>query len=275
MAGAPNQASLVERLVFRGTRIAALVILVVLVAPMIVIVPLSLTSGTLLIYPLPGLSGRWYEEFFTERLWVQATWNSVLIAVPTTVLATTLGTFAALGLNRLRSRLVPAVAVFLITPLIVPVIIYAVSAFYFYSRLGIVGTYPGLIFGHTALAIPFVVVTVNATLKNFDANLLRAALVLGATPRQAFARVTLPLILPGVLSGGLFAFITSFDELILTLFVASPEQRTLPRQLWSGVQETINPTIAAAAVVLMLVSVLVMLLAEWLRRQGRRIQGKQ
>ncbi len=270
----PSTAPFIERLSSRGSRVAAFVILAVLVAPMLVIVPLSVTSGTLLIYPIPGLSGRWYEEFFTDALWVDATWNSIVIAIPTTALATALGTSAALGLNRLRSRLAPAITVFLITPIIVPIIIYGVAAFYYFSRIGISGTYLGLVVGHTVLAIPFVVVTVNASLKNFDPNLLRAALVLGATPRQAFTRVTFPMIFPGVLSGGLFAFVTSFDELILTLFVSSPEQRTLPRQLWSGVQETINPTITAAAVVLMMVSILVMLLAEWIRRRSSKMQGK-
>jgi putative spermidine/putrescine transport system permease protein len=266
--------TLIERVSTRGARLFSFVVLAALVLPMLVIVPLSFTSGTLLIYPLPGLSLRWYEEFFTHHLWVQALRNSIFIAVPTTVIATTIGTLAAVGLHRMRSRSKSVVMIFLLSPLIVPVIIFAVAGFYFYAQIGIAGTYTGLVIGHTVLAVPFVVVTVSATLKGFDETLVRAALGLGATPVQAFRLVTLPLILPGVLSGALFAFITSFDELVVTLFVSAPEQRTLPRQLWSGVQETINPTITAAAVILMLVTVLVMIVAELVRRRGARLQGK-
>ncbi len=263
-----------ERIGLAAVRLAAYVILAALVLPMFVVLPLSFTSGSLLIYPLPGLSLRWYEEFFTDPLWVRATRNSVLVAVPTTILATALGTAAALGIARLRSRLAPVLVGILVTPLIVPVIVFAVAAFYFYARLGIAGTYLALIAGHTVLAVPFVVVTVLATLQGFDSNLARAAASLGAPPWLAFRRVTLPLILPGVISGALFAFVTSFDELIVTIFLANPQQRTLPRQLWSGVQETINPTITAAAIVLMLVSVLAMLAVELLRRRSARLRGE-
>ncbi len=264
-----------ERIGLTAVRIAAYVILAALVLPMFVVLPLSFTSGSLLIYPLPGLSLRWYEEFFTDPLWVRATRNSVLVAIPTTILATALGTAAALGIVRLRSRLAPVLVGILVTPLIVPVIVFAVAAFYFYARLGIAGTYLALIAGHTVLAVPFVVVTVLATLQGFDSNLARAASSLGAPPWLAFRRVTLPLILPGVISGALFAFVTSFDELIVTIFLANPQHRTLPRQLWSGVQETINPPITAAAIVLMLVSVLAMLAVELLRRRSARLRGER
>jgi putative spermidine/putrescine transport system permease protein len=157
--------------------------------------------------------------------------------------------------------------------LAVPVIVAAVAIFYFYAWLGLAGTYVGVIAAHTALALPFVVVTVSATLQGFDANLLRSAASLGASPLRVFHKVTLPLIAPGVVSGALFAFVTSFDELVVVLFLASPEQRTLPRQIWSGVRETISPTITAAAVVLILVSIALMAAVELLRRRGERLRG--
>jgi len=256
-----------------AARAAAAVVVFLLVAPLFVIVPLSFTSGTLLIYPLPGFSLQWYREFFSHPLWTGATWNSVLIALPVTLIATSLGTLAAIGLNGLKSRLAPIVIGFLVTPLVVPVIIFAVASFYFYARLGLVGSYAGIVAAHTVLALPFVVVTVSATLQGFDLTLVRAAAGLGAPPATVLRRIVLPLIYPGVVSGALFAFITSFDELVVTIFLAAPEQRTLPRQLWAGVQESINPTITAAAVVLMLVSVALMVVVEMLRRRGARLRG--
>ena len=241
--------------------------------PIAVIFPLSFTSGTLLIYPLPGLSLRWYEEFFTSPLWVGATRNSILIAVAATALATCFGTLAALGLHRATFRLKPLVMGFLVAPLVVPVIIAAVAIFYFYAWLGLAGTYAGVVAAHTALALPFVVITVSATLQGFDLNLVRSAASLGASPLRVFFKVTLPLIAPGVVSGALFAFVTSFDELVVVLFLASPEQRTLPRQIWSGVRESISPTITAAAVVLILISIVLMLVVELLRRRSERLRG--
>lgn len=271
----PTHATRFERIATRSARIAAAMILFLLVAPMAVVLPLSFTAGSLLIFPLPGLSTQWYAEFFTHSQWVNSLRNSFLIALPTTLLSTAVGTLAAIGLSRLRSRFVPLVVGFLVTPLVVPVIIFAVAAFYFYAWLDLVGTYAGIVVAHSILSIPFVVVTVSATLQGYDPTLGRAAAASGANPRQAFFYVTLPLIFPGVMSGALFAFVTSFDELIVTIFLAAPEQRTLPRQLWSGVQETINPTITAAAVILMLVSMLLMFWVEYLRRRSARLRGEQ
>lgn len=276
MVKAPSRKAVArsERFGLVAVRWLAYVILAALVLPMFVILPLSFTSGSLLIYPLPGWSLRWYEEFLTDALWVRATRNSILVAIPTTILSTGLGTMAALGITRLWAKRATLVVGFLVTPLVAPVIVFAVAAFYFYSWIGLSGTYVGLVVGHTVLAIPFVVVTVLSTLQGFDRNLVRAAAGLGASPVYAFRTVTLPLILPGVVSGALFAFVTSFDELIVTIFLAGAEQRTLPRQLWSGVQETINPTITAAAIILMAISILTMVFVEIMRRHTERQSGK-
>ena len=247
----PAHATVSERIITAGSRIFAGIVFVFLVAPIFVVLPLSFTAGQLLVFPLPGWSLQWYEEFFTNPLWTGALANSLLIGLVVTVVATALGTTAALGLHGARFRLKPLVMALLVTPIAVPVVIIAVSAFYFFAAINLVGTYVGLILAHIALALPFVVITVSATLQGFDPNLPRAAASLGASPLRTLRTVTLPIIAPGVASGAVFAFVTSFDELVIALFLASPQQRTLPRQIFSGVSENISPTITAAAVVLL------------------------
>ena len=269
----PSHATVLERLSHFGIRALTVLVLGYLILPILVILPLSFTSGELLVYPLPAWSLRWYREFTTGPMWTQATWNSLVLAAVTTLVATTAGMLAAFGLQGLRSRFKPVLYGLLALPLIIPPVMVAVALFYYYARLGLVGTFSGLVFAHTVLALPFVVITVAATLQGFDPNLRRAAASLGASPLQAFRKVTLPIILPGVLSGAVFAFVTSFDELLVILFVGSPEQRTLPRQIFSGVSETMSPTVAAAAVVLIGVSLILMAVVELLRRRGEHLRG--
>ncbi len=268
----PSHATPLERAVHVGLRLFTALVLAFLVVPIFVVFPLSFTAGQLLIFPLPGWSLQWYEDFFTNDLWTGALLNSVIIGVAATIVATVLGTAAALGLHGSRFRLKPWIVGLLCAPLAVPVVITAVASFYFLAAFNLVGTYTGLILIHSVLALPFVVITVTATLQGFDNTLVRAAASLGAPPRHAFRTVTLPLILPGVVSGALFAFVTSFDELVVVLFLASPQQRTLPRQIFSGVSENVSPTIVAAAVVLAVVSMALMALMEWLRRRGERLR---
>ena len=219
-----------------------------------VIVPLSFnaepyftfTEGMLRL-DAEAYSLRWYREILENEVWRRSLVNSVIIGVSATALATTLGTLAALGL---ASAAMPArrlVMGLLISPMITPVIISAAGMFFFYSTIGLGQTHLGLILAHTALGIPFVVITVTATLSGFDQNLTRAAASLGATPLHAFRRVQLPLIAPGVVSGALFAFATSFDEVVVVLFMAGVEQRTIPRQMWAGIREQISPAILAVA----------------------------
>jgi putative spermidine/putrescine transport system permease protein len=269
----PSHATVLERACHVGIRALTVLVMAYLILPILVILPLSFTSGELLVYPLPAWSLRWYREFTAGPMWTQATWNSLVLAAVTTLVATTAGMLAAFGLQGLRSRLKPALFGLLALPLIIPPVMVAVALFYYYARLGLVGTFSGLVLAHTVLALPFVVITVAATLQGFDANLPRAAASLGASPLQTFWKVTLPLILPGVLSGAVFAFVTSFDELLVILFVGSPEQRTLPRQIFSGVSETMSPTVAAAAVVLIAVSLILMAVVELLRRRSERLRG--
>jgi putative spermidine/putrescine transport system permease protein len=269
---AGSHATGLERAARVALRVFAGLVLLYLVLPVFVVVPLSFTSGQLLVFPMPGWSLQWYRDFFTNPLWTGALLNSLSIGVIAMALATTLGTLAALGLHGSRSRWKPLIFGLLVTPLAVPVVIVAVAIFYYFAALALVGTYLGLVLAHTVLALPFVVVTVSATLQGFDPNLSRAAASLGAAPARAFRTVTLPIIAPGVVAGALFAFVCSFDEIVVALFLASPQQRTLPRQIFSGVSENISPTITAAAVVLLVVSVSLMATMELLRRRGERFR---
>jgi len=248
-------------------------VLAFLVLPILVIVPLSFSAGSFLTFPLPGLSLRWYEEFFTSDAWQLSLRNSVIVASATTGLATTLGTLAALGLTRADLPGKQALIGLILSPLVVPLVIIAVGVYFFYAPLGLTGSLLGLTLAHTALAVPFVVITVTATLQGFDPNQARAGASLGASPRVVFFRITLPLILPGVISGALFAFVTSFDEVVIALFLTGPEERTLPRQMFNGIRENISPVIAAAATILIALSTLLLVTLELLRRRNERLRG--
>ena len=273
----PPYASPLERAwhyTFRG--ICAL-IFIFLIGPILVIMPLSFNSEPYFTYPMAGFSLRWYDEIFGDSplsiLWQRAIVNSVIIAVCATILATTLGTLAALGMTRINFRGKGMLLAILISPIVVPIVITAVGMFYFYAQIGLVGTLAGITLAHTVLGVPFVVITVTATLVGFDQNMVRAGAILGAGPIRVFFMVTLPLILPGVLSGALFAFATSWDELIIVLFLATTEEHTIPRRMWSGIRELISPTIASAATILIIFSIILMVVMELLRRRGERLRG--
>jgi putative spermidine/putrescine transport system permease protein len=265
-----------ERVSYFGLRVFVGLVLLFLIAPILAIMPLSFNSETFFSYPMPGFSTKWYfgeNGFFTNARWTDALKLSIILALSTTVLATCLGTLAALGLSRSRIPGRAAIMAVLISPMIVPVIISAIGLFFFYAYIGLNGTLPGIILAHTALATPFVVITVTATLMSFDRTLMRAGASLGAPPHTVFFKVVMPLILPGVISGALFAFVTSFDEVIVILFIGGPEQRTLPRQMFSGIREQISPTITAAASVLIVFSTILLVTVELLRRRGERLRG--
>ena len=260
-----------ERIARVGLAILAALVLAFLVVPIVVIVPLSFSSGSFFYYPLPGFSLRWYGDFFTSSFWLPSVWNSLLVGASATLLATLLGTLAALGLWRARFPGQGVLLALLISPMVVPVVIVAVGVYFAFAPLGLTDGYAGLILAHTTLASPFVVITVLATLSGFDRTLLRAAANLGAPPLLAFRRVTLPLILPGVLSGAVFAFAASFDEVVVALLIAGPGQRTLPRQMFSGINDNISLTITAAATMLIAISLILMALVGWLQRRSARL----
>jgi len=251
-----------------------------LIFPLVVIVPLSFnavpfftfTKEMLALDPA-GYSLKWYEDFFTNPNWQGAVWNSFYIAFFATILSTFFGTLAALGLSRPNMPYKTLVMSILISPMIVPLIISAAGMFFFYSRVELQGTHLGVILAHAALGTPFVVITVTATLVGFDNSLIRAAQNLGAAPPTVFFKVIVPLILPGVISGALFAFITSFDEVVVVLFVGSFKQRTIPWQMFSGIREQISPTILAVATLMVLVSIILLVTLEMLRRRNERLRG--
>lgn len=276
MAVAPYATPL-EKTWYYTFRILCGLIFFFLMAPIIIIIPLSFNSIPFFTYPMEGLSWRWYQEIFGDSpisiLWQRSIVNSVIVAICATLLATTLGTMAALGLTRANFPFKNLVMAILISPIIVPIVVTAIGMFYFYAKVGLASTLTGIILAHTALGVPFVVITVSATLAGFDNNMLRAGAILGANPLRVFRKVTLPIITPGVASGGLFAFATSWDEVVVVLFLASTEQHTVPRRMWSGIRELLSPTIIAAATMLILVSIVLMVSMEALRRRGERMRG--
>ncbi len=245
-----------------------LLVSIFLIAPVVVIIPLSFNAEAFFTYPMPGLSLRWYDRLINSSDWRLAIQNSILVGAATAAISLLLGLMAALGLVRLRPALTPIVLIVFLAPMLVPVIISGVALYFLFARLGLIDSLAGLILAHTILATPFVVIAVRAALAGFDDTLVRAAASLGAGPVVAFRKVTFPLILPGVVSGALFAFVTSFDEIVVTLFIAGSEQRTLPRQMWAGVREQISPTILAMATILIFVSLVIMLAMEVLRRRA-------
>jgi putative spermidine/putrescine transport system permease protein len=237
-----------------------------LMFPVVVVLPISFSSEGYLSFPPPGLSLRWYQGLFGSREWMDAMRASFLIAIPVALLSVALGTAAAYSLARGRFRGRRAIRLLVIAPMIVPNIIVAIGLYGLYSDLHVVGTALAVVLGHVVLATPLAVITVSAALQGFDPLLERAALSLGAAPLVVFRRITLPLILPAILAGGVFAFSASFDELMVALFVSGVTSRTLPRQMWEQLQLELTPTIAAASVVILLVSVALLATLAFLRR---------
>lgn len=280
MTGLPSYAGPFERIWYYAFRVLCGIIFVFLIAPIIVMIPLSFnaepyftfTPEMLALKP-EAFSMRWYQDILDNEQWLHSMKNSFIVGTAATFLATSLGTIAALGLSRSEMPYRSLIMGILLSPMIVPLIITAAGLFFFYSSIGLAQTYIGLIMAHTALGTPFVVITVTATLSGFDRNLIRASSSLGASPPRTFFKVILPLISPGVISGALFAFVTSFDEVVVALFLAGFEQRTVPRQMWAGIREQISPTILAVATILVCISVLLLATMEILRRRSERLRG--
>ena len=264
-----------------------------LIAPLIAIIPISFskspfmvfTEGMLAFPPDPeAWSFRWYRYMVgictdknlttpCSNKWMVGTVNSFFIGFVATFIATALGTLAALGLSRPHMPFKGLIMSILISPMIVPLIITSAGMFFFYARYNLVYTFTGIIMAHVALATPFVVITVTATLIGFDMNMVKASQSLGASPTRTFFKVIMPLILPGVISGALFAFITSFDEIVIVMFMASLDQVTIPRQMWSGIRQEISPVILCMATCLVVLSIFLLSTVELLRRRSERLRG--
>ncbi len=289
--GLPPYATTGQRIWYYGFRVICTLIFLFLIVPIIVVMPLSFNAQDFFTFTPEmlrldpeGYSLKHYRDFFTNEQWQRSLKNSVIIAPIATIISVSLGTLAAIGLSQSHVPGKRAIMAVLISPMIVPLIISATGMFFFYSAMGnfmednlglsqnLVG-YIKVILAHSVLGIPFVIITVTATLVGFDRSLTRAAANMGASPVTTFFRIQMPLIMPGVISGGLFAFITSFDEVVVVLFVGSAAQKTLPWQMFIGLREQISPTILAVATILVVVSIALLTTVELLRRRSERLRG--
>ena len=257
-------------------------VFIYLIAPLFVIFPLSFSHDEFLIFSEEmkrldpdGFSTRWYKDMVwgTKNPWGLAAKNSLMIAFFATIGSVLIGTLAAVGLSSRHMPYKGVIMAILISPMIVPLIISGVAIFFFMAKVGLAATHTGIVLAHIILGTPFVVITVTATLSGFDHSVTRAASSLGSTPFNTFMKITLPLITPGVISGGLFAFVTSFDEVVVVLFLAGLENTTIPIQMWIGLREQLSPTILAVATCLIVLSTLMLVTAELLRRRSARLRG--
>lgn len=267
--GLPDYATPGERLIRLLVLCCAGLVLWFLVAPLFVVIPLSLSKEPFFTFPIAHYSWRWYVNFFADARWMAALENSFVTGLGAMILSTILGTLASLGVARPEFPYRRLVMSFLISPMIIPVVVVAVGTYLVYAHFGLVNTRTGLILGHTSLATPYVVMTVTATLANYDHNLSRAAHSLGASGWSVFWRVTFPQILPGVVSGAILAFAMSFDEVVMALFLTNAERRTLPVQMFAGIRDLVNPTIMAAATLLLMVSLALFGILQILSRRGK------
>ncbi|MDC0056789.1 ABC transporter permease [Alphaproteobacteria bacterium] len=289
----PSYASPVQRTYYYFYLFFCGVVFFFLIAPLVAIIPISFsrspfmlfTEGMLAWPPEPeAWSFRWYRYMVgictdknlttpCSNRWMVGTVNSFFIGSISTLVATVLGTLAALGLSRPHMPFKALIMSILISPMIVPLIITAAGMFFFYAKINLVYTFTGIILAHVALSTPFVVITVTATLVGFDTNMTKAAQSLGAKPMRTFFKVIMPLILPGVISGALFAFITSFDEVVIVMFMASLDQLTIPKQMWAGIRQEISPVILCMATCLVALSIFLLTTVELLRRRSDRMRG--
>jgi putative spermidine/putrescine transport system permease protein len=294
----PPYATSKEVLWFYTFRTICGAIFVFLITPIIILIPLSFnqepyfsfTPGMLALDPA-AFSARWYwdilqngmvdpeaitgwwSDVWNNAQWVRSIRNSFYIGILATILSTSLGTLAAIGLASSDMPWRRPIMALLISPMIVPLVITASGLAFFFADINLVKTYLGIILAHAVLGTPFVIITVTATLSGFDKSLTRASANMGAGPIRTFFKVQMPLILPGVISGALFAFITSFDEVVAVLQLADVRQRTIPRQMFSGIREQISPTILAVATILVIISIALLTVVELLRRRSERLRG--
>ena len=276
----PIYASPMQKTWYYTFRVICGLVFFFLVFPIMVIIPLSFNAQDfftftpeMLAFKSEGYSFKHYDDFFTNQDWQHALKNSLRIAPMATVLSVSFGTLAAIGLSQSHVPFRRAIMAIMISPMIVPLSISASGMYFFYSRIGLQGTYAGVVLANAVLGVPFVIITVTATLVGFDKSLTRAAANMGAGPVRTFFKIQMPLILPGVISGGLFAFITSFDEVVVVLFVGSAGQKTLPWQMFTGLREQISPTILAVATILIAMSIILLTTLELLRRRSERLRG--
>ena len=289
----PTYATPIQRTYYYAYLFFCGVVFFFLIAPLVAIIPISFSKSPFMLFtdgmlawpPEPeAWSFRWYRYMVgictdknlttpCSNKWMIGTVNSFFIGFVSTFIATVLGTLAALGLSRPHMPFKALIMSILISPMIVPLIITAAGMFFFYAKVNLVYTFTGIILAHVALSTPFVVITVTATLVGFDTNMTKAAQSLGARPMRTFFKVIMPLILPGVISGALFALITSFDEVVVVMFMASLNELTIPKQMWAGIRQEISPVILCMATCLVALSIFLLTAVELLRRRSEKMRG--
>ena len=254
-------------------RVLTGLVLVFLAAPSLLVIAMSFSGSRFLEFPPRTLSLRWYAAYWSSGAWWNATLRSVEIALVVTVVATALGTLAAIALVRIDLPGKSALRALVVSPIMVPTIVLSIGLYNLYARWRLIGTGAGLVLAHTVLALPFVVLNVSAVLYKLDRSLERAARSLGAGPLRTFATVMLPLLWPGIASGAIFAFLISFDEIVVAMFV-SGSNPTLPKLMFDGIRYELNPVVAAVASQLIAVTTLALLASAWLRRRTERMTGR-
>lgn len=244
-----------------------------LLLPLVAIIPLSFSNSSLLRFPPPGFSWRWYEEYLFNSSWTDATLNSVIVGVITAVVSVLLGTATAYGLSQSTWKGKAFVQALVLSPLLIPVIVIAVASYSVFAQFGLNGTYTGLVTAHTIITFPYTVVVISAALERFDPRLAQMAVSLGATPLRAFVSVTFPIIRTGMVVALLFAFLNSFDELVMSTFIAGPETTTLPKRIWDGIRFELSPVIAAVSSILILISCAIIGITEVLNQRSKNVGG--
>ncbi len=241
-----------------------------LILPILIVFPMAFSSAEFLTFPPPGFSLKWFQRYFSDPSWLQPTYMSLQIAILTMLLSSVLGTLAAISLVRSRFWGKSLANSLILAPMIIPVIIISIALYGFFSKIGLLGSRLGLVLGHTMVSVPFVVITVSASLKGFDETLEKAAMICGATRLKAFMKITFPIIRPGMICGALFAFIISFDEIVISMFLSGIDTRTLPLKIWEGVRMEINPVIAAVSTLLICLSAALLVFVELVRRKTQK-----
>lgn len=241
-----------------------------LILPILIVFPMAFSSAEFLTFPPPGFSLKWFQRYFSDPSWLQPTYMSLQIAILTMLLSSVLGTLAAISLVRSRFWGKSLANSLILAPMIIPVIIISIALYGFFSKIGLLGSRLGLVLGHTMVSVPFVVITVSASLKGFDETLEKAAMICGATRLKAFMKITFPIIRPGMICGALFAFIISFDEIVISMFLSGIDTRTLPLKIWEGVRMEINPVIAAVSTLLICLSAALLIFVELVRRKTQK-----
>ena len=243
-------------------KIIGVIVALYFILPTLVVIPLSFSSGTALQFPPKELTLRWYENFFTNPVWLTSLGNSFLVAILAALLATVVGTAAAVGLSRLTGRLAGFARTLLMVSMVTPAIVVAVAIYITFLQWHLTGSLGGYVLAHAAIGVPFVLVSVTSALGGFDPKLLRASASLGASPVRSFIRVTMPLISRGILSGAIFAFVTSFDEVVIALFLRSPTFQTLPVQMYNSVTYELDPTVSASSSLVVVVVTIIFLVPQ-------------